>query len=193
MKKIMIASLFCTVFCASNLFAQGTILMTRIKDSLYFAVQGKLILKALVSGNNSELHIRENQYTSNNALYQTISIVPADFKKFSFKAIVMADEGSIACESDRWNDGLSIVRHTVGKSYNLRNNAVYNRNEDWLLSFDAAYPAFNMQPQKNNEYQIQVVKSELIIRFKPKYYQQHRGLTYFKPKEYQIWNKPVVG
>jgi hypothetical protein len=193
MKKLMIASLFCTLLSAGNLFAQGAILMTRIKDSLYFAVQGKLILKAQVSGNNSKLQIRENQYTSNNALYQTISIVPSDFKKFSFKAIVMADEGSIACESDRWNEGLSIVRHTVGKSFNLLNNAVYNRNNDWLISFDATYPAFNMQPQENNEYQIQVVKSELIIRFKPRYYQQHRGLTYFKPKEYQVWNKPVVG
>jgi hypothetical protein len=193
MKKLMIASLFCTLLSAGNLFAQGAILMTRIKDSLYFAVQGKLILKAQVSGNNSKLQIRENQYTSNNALYQTISIVPSDFKKFSFKDIVMADEGSIACESDRWNEGLSIVRHTVGKSFNLLNNAVYNRNNDWLISFDATYPAFNMQPQENNEYQIQVVKSELIIRFKPRYYQQHRGLTYFKPKEYQVWNKPVVG
>jgi hypothetical protein len=193
MKKLMIASLFCTLLSAGNLFAQGAILMTRIKDSLYFAVQGKLIFKAQVSGNNSKLQIRENQYTSNNALYQTISIVPSDFKKFSFKAIVMADEGSIACESDRWNEGLSIVRHTVGKSFNLLNNAVYNRNNDWLISFDATYPAFNMQPQENNEYQIQVVKSELIIRFKPRYYQQHRGLTYFKPKEYQVWNKPVVG
>lgn len=193
MKKLMIASLFCTVFSASNLFSQGPILMTRIKDSLYFAFQGKLILRAQLSGNHSKLQIRENQYTSNNALYQTISIVPSDFKKFSFKAIVMADEGSIACESDRWNEGLSIVRHTVGKSFNLLNNAVYNRNEDWLLSFDAAYPSFNMLPQENNQYQIQVVKSELIIRFKPKYYQQHRGLTNFKPKEYKIWNKPVVG
>jgi len=193
MKKLMIALLFCTVFSASNLFAQGTIQVVQKKDSLFFSVQNKIILKAKVSGNGSKMQIHEHQSVMNNAQYQTISLVPADFKRFTFKAIVMADEGSIACESDRWNDGLSIVRHTVGKSFNLLNNAVYNRNEDWLLSFDAAYPAFNMQPQENNQYQIQIVKSELIIRFKPRYYQQHRGLTYFKPKEYSIWKKPVVG
>jgi hypothetical protein len=193
MKKFIIAALFCALMCTSNLLAQETIQVTQKKDSLFFSVQNKLILKAVVSGNVSKLQMHEHHYTLNNAVYQTISLVPADFKRFSFKAIVMADEGSIACESDRWNEGLSIVRHTVGKSFNLLNNAVYNRNEDWLLSFDAAYPALNLQPQENNNYQIQVVKSELIIRFKPRYYQQHRGLTYFKPKEYQIWQKPVVG
>ncbi len=193
MKKLMIASLFCTLLSASNLFAQGAIQVVQKKDSLFFSVQNKIILKAQVSGNVSKMQIHEHQSVMNNAQYQTISLVPADFKKFTFKAVVIADEGSIACESDRWNEGLSIVRHTVGKSFNLLNNAVYNRNNDWLISFDAAYPAFNMQPQENNEYQIQVVKSELIIRFKPRYYQQHRGLTYFKPKEYSIWKKPVVG
>lgn len=185
--------LFLLSFISVFLFAQETIQVTQRKDSLFFSVQNKLILKAQVSGNASKLQIHEHHIILNNAVSQTISLVPTDLKKFVFKAIVTADEGSIACESDRWNEGLSIVRHTVGKSFNLLNNAVYNRNEDWLLSFDAAPPAFNMQPQENNLYQIQVVKSELIIRFKPKYYQQHRGLTYFKPKEYQIWKKPVVG
>ena len=178
-------------FC--KLLSQETIQVTQRKDSLFFSVQNKLILKAVISGNTSKLQIHEHHFTLNNALYQIISLVPADFKRFTFKAIVSADEGSIACESDRWNEGLSIVRHTVGKSFNLLNNAVYNRNEDWLLSFDAASPAFSLLPQENNLYQIQVVKSELIIRFKPRYYQQHRGLAYFKPKEYQIWKKPVVG
>ncbi len=193
MKKLVIASVFGTLLSTTNLFAQETIQVLQKKDSVFFSVQNKIILKAQVSGNVSKLQIHAHQSVLNNALYQTISLVPADFKRFTFKAIVVADEGSIACESDRWNEGLSIVRHTVGKSYNLLNNAVYNRNEDWLLSFDAAYPSFNMQPQENNQYQIQVVKAELIIRFKPKYYQQHRGLAYFKPKEYSIWKKPVVG
>ena len=178
---------------AQNLSAQETIRVTQKKDSLFFSVQNKLILKAVVSGNGSKMQIHEHHSSLNNAVYQTISLVSSDFKRFTFKAIVMADEGSIACESDRWNEGLSIVRHTVGKSFNLLNNAVYNRNEDWLLSFDAASPALSLQPQENNLYQIQVNKSELIIRFKPRYYQQHRGLSYFKPKEYKIWKKPVVG
>lgn len=193
MKKFIIASLFCSLLGTQNLLAQETIQVTQKKDSLFFSVQNKVILKAVVTGNDSKLQIHEHHYLLNNAEYQTISLVPADFKRFEFKAILSADEGSIACESDRWNEGLSIVRHTVGKSFNLLNNAVYNRNEDWLLSFDAAYPAFNILPQENNQYQIQVVKSELIIRFKPRYYQQHRGLAYFKPKEYKIWQKPVVG
>ena len=193
MKKILIASLFGTLMSTGNLFAQETIQVVQKKDSLFFTVQNKLILKAVVSGNDLKLQIHEHHSILNGAQYQTISLVPADFKRFSFTAIVVADEGSIACESDRLNEGLSIVRHTVGKSYNLLNNAIYNRNEDWLLSFDAAYPSLNLQPQENNNYKVQIVKSELIIRFKPKYYQQHRGLAYFKPKEYQIWKKPVVG
>ena len=113
---------------AQNLSAQETIRITQKKDSLFFSVQNKLILKAVVSGNGSKLQIHEHHSSLNNAVYQTISLVSSDFKRFTFKAIVMADEGSIACESDRWNEGLSIVRHTVGKSFNLLNNAVYNRN-----------------------------------------------------------------
>ena len=188
-----IASWLCFLMAAQIVTAQETIQVTQKKDSVFFSVQHKIILKGLVSGNTSKLQIHEQHSSLNNAVYQTISIVPTDFKRFTFKAILMADEGSIACESDRWKEGLSIVRHTVGKSYNLLNNAVYNRNEDWLLSFDAASPALSIEPQDHDQYQIQIVKSELIIRFKPKYYQQHRGLTYFKPKDFQVWKKPVVG
>jgi hypothetical protein len=184
--------LFC-ILGVNELFSQETIQITQKKDSLFFSVQNKLILKASVSGNASKLQIREHHYVLNNAVYQTISLVPMDFKRFTFKANITAEEGSIACEGERWNDGISIVRHTVGKSFNLLNNSVYNRDQDWLLSFDAAYPAMKLQPLENDQYQIQMEKSELIIRFKPKYYQQHRGLAYFKPKEYQIWKKPVVG
>jgi hypothetical protein len=190
MKNISLLFLF--MLLKSSSIAQE-IRIKQNKDSIFFYKGSTLLLRGKISENNSKIEIHETKNKVNNALYQTISLTPSDYKKFKLSAIIYSDSTSIACESDRWNEGLSIVRHTVGKSYNLLNNAVYDRNEDWLLSFDAAHPAFEMTPIENNQFKIEVNKSELIIRFKPNYYQQHRALTNFKPKEYQIWKKPVVG
>ena len=34
---------------------------------------------------------------------------------------------------------------------------------------------------------------EILLRFRPRFYQQHRGLRYFEPWTYAIWPSPVAG
>ncbi|MDE3251706.1 MAG: alpha-galactosidase, partial [Bacteroidota bacterium] len=78
-------------------------------------------------------------------------------------------------------------------SHSLLNNAVYERKQDWLLSFDAAYPRFSLEPEPQFQYALSYTGTELVIRFKPDYFKKHRGLSYFEPSTYRIWKKPVVG
>ena len=46
---------------------------------------------------------------------------------------------------------------------------------------------------KKSAYQFSITGNEITIRFRPDYYQKHRGLAYFHPKEYSVYQKPVVG
>jgi len=73
------------------------------------------------------------------------------------------------------------------------NNAVYNRNDDWLLSVDKFYPKVKVTPGEANEYRLTATGWEIVVRFRPHYYQMHRGLSWFNPSAYAVWKKPVVG
>jgi alpha-galactosidase len=35
--------------------------------------------------------------------------------------------------------------------------------------------------------------SEVILRFRPRFFQQHRGLLNFEPWTYRVWDEPIVG
>jgi hypothetical protein len=40
---------------------------------------------------------------------------------------------------------------------------------------------------------IEASGGEVLLRFRPRFYQQHRGLSFFEPWTYAIWPKPIVG
>jgi alpha-galactosidase len=44
-----------------------------------------------------------------------------------------------------------------------------------------------------NNFKITASGSEITISFSPRYYQFHRGLTYYKPWTYNVWKKSVAG
>jgi len=101
-------------------------------------------------GSSSSYRIRHNKQEINNALYQVISINSNDAQSFEMKGEIYGSDESIACESGPRDKGLRVVRHVVGQSHNLLNNAVYNRKQDWLLSFDNIYPKISITPAKHH-------------------------------------------
>jgi hypothetical protein len=183
----------CFAFLLHTAYAQNTLYIINRKDSVFFYYHNQLVLKGLLSGNNHSFSIRDNKQKINTADYQLISITATDFKKFVFTADVSGSDESIACESEPRGAGLAVVRHSSGPSHSLLNNAVYERKQDWLLSFDVYYPKLVITPQENFNYNISITTTELVIRFRPNYYQKHRGLSYFSPQQYSVWKKPVVG
>lgn len=110
---------------------------------------------------------------------------------------IEATEESFPCEVDRKiNEDDDFVRTSIGLSSSLLNRAVYDRKYDWVLSVD--YPVnvriIPIEAGVNkNKFQITITGNEIPLRFRPRYYQKHRGLKYFEPWTYKVWQKPVVG
>jgi len=112
---------------------------------------------------------------------------------------IRAGKESFTCEADRRIEGTQIVRHTYGLSHSLLNRAVYDRQSDWLLSADQSYTSASLriEPEAVDTtgitYALSMTGNEVTFRFRPRYYQKHRGLDYYEPWNYQVWKEPVAG
>jgi alpha-galactosidase len=111
---------------------------------------------------------------------------------------VSASGEAFPCESDRAVYALPVVRHSSGLSRSLLNQAVYDRRRDWVLSVDD-HPrtAVTVTPLSDTAgsrtFSLEARGNEIVLRFRPRFYQRHRGLKLFEPWTYAVWPKPVVG
>ncbi len=112
------------------------------------------------------------------------------------KGTILASPESFPCEADRRDSGLKIVRHSYGLSHSLLNRAVYDRHRDWVFSVDHN-PRVKITPAKEEKsgrtYTVEISGREIVLRFRPFFYQKHRGLQHYEPWTYKAWPKPVVG
>lgn len=162
-------------------------------NSIHITYQNQLIFSGTLTAQSKPYAVHQQTQTINNATYQVITITTGNFKSFELNGKINGNEETIACESEPQDNGLKIVRQVYGKSFSLLNNAVYNRTNDWLLSVDKNSCKTKITPSENNSYDITITGWEMVIRFRPDYYRQHRGLHYFHPSQYTVWKKPVVG
>lgn len=111
---------------------------------------------------------------------------------------VAASAQAFAAESERGVRALPVVRHSSGPSRSLLNQAVYDRKWDWVLSIDDQ-PRTSTRVTPSGEgpegrrFAVEALGREIVLRFRPRFYQQHRGLSAFEPWTYDIWPRPVVG
>jgi alpha-galactosidase len=111
---------------------------------------------------------------------------------------VTASDEAFACESDRPARALPVVRHTVGRSRSLLNQAVYDRKWDWVLSVDdQPRTSVVVAPAPGSggaqAFTLTARGGEVVLRFRPRFYQKHRGLRFFEPWTYRVWARPIVG
>jgi hypothetical protein len=111
---------------------------------------------------------------------------------------VSASAEAFPCESDRASRALPVVRHSSGLSRSLLNQAVYDRRRDWVLSVDdRPHTAVAVTPvsdtRASRTFTLEARGGEIVLRFRPRFYQMHRGLLFFEPWTYAVWSKPVVG
>lgn len=105
---------------------------------------------------------------------------------------ILAETRSVAQEK------FPIVRTTIGTgSENLRNNAVYDRYNDWSLEFSTVHGQQRIRPgfttATGNQYRFEASGDTVRIVFRPLYYQKHKGIQYFNPRSYRVWKQPVTG
>ena len=81
----------------------------------------------------------------------------------------------------------------------MLNRAVYDRKNDWVLSVDPSNETSDLKivpvesKVNSNKFRLDINGSEIVFRFRPRYYQKHRGLNYFEPWNYKVWDKSIVG
>jgi len=89
-----------------------------------------------------------------------------------------------------------LVRNSVGLSYNLRNNAIYDRQRDWMLE-SVGNQGVQISPLSSDRSGVKFSwtahASEIKFVFRPRYYQKHKNLAYFRPWEYKVWQSSVTG
>jgi hypothetical protein len=138
-------------------------------------------------------------FRAGGAVHQVISFnAKASDKPLVLSGLISGSEESFPCESDRDPRSPAIVRHSSGLSRSLLNQAVYDRKWDWVLSVDdQPRTRTTVRPERTSvaghDFYLRAEGYEIVLRFRPRFYQQHRGLKHFEPWTYKAWERPVIG
>jgi len=167
------------------------------KSEISLRYDGGDIFEGEISAGGAGFEAKVNVNRTGKAVSQTVLLTPRDKGgRVRVEGTVAGGPGSFPCESDRRDRGLVMVRHVSGLSGSLLNRAVYDRGRDWVLSVDAGPRAAVMPTSgKGDErrYAFSAEGAEIVLRFRPRFYQVHRGLGFFEPWTYRIWPDPVAG
>jgi hypothetical protein len=135
--------------------------------------------------------------TLNHAITQTIK---CNGENLNLSGQVLASKEGLAAENfTRYQKAFPIVRTTIGNpSVNLRNNAIYDRYNDWMIEINISNETLQIVPkiQKDSSktFALTAANADKIeIIFRPLFYQKHKGIKYFKPRTYEVWKQPVTG
>jgi alpha-galactosidase len=165
--------------------------------SITIVYDGATIFKGRLANDPSTVSFKTSSEERGGAVTQVASFTSNDWNKpCVITGEITAGSSSFACEADRDPRRIGVVRHAAGPSRSLLNRAVYDRSGDWLLSADFFCRALVAPVRAGdtvNAYSLECRGREVILRFRPRYYQKHRGLAYYEPWTYDVWRPPVVG
>ncbi len=167
------------------------------KNTITIRYGGRAIFSGELSPAAENIEHRTQVYREGDKIQQVILLTTMDWnKKIKISGKAFASEESFPCEADRPSRGPLIVRHMSGLSRSLKNRAVYDRSGDWVLSVDAN-PKVVVTPvemmEKQNVFSIEIEGYEIVLRFRPRFYQKHRDLEFFEPWTYKVWPHSVAG
>ena len=165
--------------------------------TIAMAYEGKPLFKAEIRADGIKYNTNMVTEISDGKVVQLIQITTESFRdSVEVSGQIFGSDESFPCEADRRDSGLAVVRHAYGLSRSLLNRGIYDRNRDWVISVDHN-PDVRIVPGKGGPegrvFNIQARGYEIIIRFRPRFYQKHRGLEYFEPWTYETWPDPIVG
>ena len=118
--------------------------------------------------------------------------------RVTITGVVRGSPEAFAAEVEPHHDALAVVRHAVGAVTDRLDRAFYDRRWDWVLSVDAPtgaelVPVLAAAGDSGVSYRLTASGGEVALRFRPRFYQRHRGLTEFRPWEYRPWQRSVAG
>ncbi|MEO7965436.1 MAG: hypothetical protein ABIT38_16120, partial [Gemmatimonadaceae bacterium] len=154
-----------------------------------------LLLTGVLNDSASGVSFRSLTDSSGDRITQVFKWTKRWGAPLSFELVVVTSDEGFAAEADADEDALPIVRHSDGPSWNRRNRAVYDRRGDWVISIDqpARVAISPQQATTGRQFHLVVTGDEIAIRFRPRFYQKHRGLHAFEPWTYRPWPTSVAG
>ena len=160
---------------------------------------GQTIFKGevVVEGKKENVRSLVNVFRPGDRVSQVVLLTSGnEGLKLRIFGTVFGSVESFPVEADRRAKGPLIVRHSSGTSRNLLNRAVYDRRGDWVLSVDANPPVI-VSPSEEKEggrtFNLRAEGGEIVLRFRPRFYQKHRGLPFFDPWTYKTWPGSIAG
>lgn len=174
-------------------------LLTREGNTIILSYAGVEIMSLTTDLSPDAFTVKELKEGPDGKVSHLFTVSTPDGRPMNISGIIRAGKESFTCEADRRIEGTQVVRHTFGLSHSLLNRAVYDRRSDWLLSADQSYTSASLRivPEVTDStgitYEVRMTGNEVTFRFRPHYYQRHRGLTYYEPWTYDVWKEPVAG
>jgi len=131
---------------------------------------------------------------------QTLTFTPAEATQgatLTLRGTVTGSAEAFPAETEsEAQERFPVVRNSVGLSRSLRNNAIYDRRWDWVL-IGPADRGTKITPLAENDQQRtfawESTAESIVLTFRPRFYQKHKGLAYFEPWTYRVWKEPVTG
>ncbi|MGQ7870739.1 alpha-galactosidase [Sunxiuqinia sp. sy24] len=116
-------------------------------------------------------------------------------KETTVHALVYGSSEALAAETrGEAQDKLALVRTSHGLSNNLRNNAIYDRNFDWMLELpEGTVIKSSRKPNGTTQFELTFTVKNAELVFRPRYYQKHKNLPYFQPWTYQVYKESITG
>ena len=168
--------------------------VTVTDSTVAFTYDGATMFEARVSTGRGTPRVRQLVDTADGRITQVVNWVSAA-GRITLQGTAHTAGDAFAVDADPREDGVPVVRHSVGPSYSLLNRGVYARDRDWLLSVD--FPAaVRITPVAGGDsaaFELVAEGYEITLRFRPRFYQKHRGLAYFEPWTYRTWPRSMAG
>ncbi|MFN8653737.1 MAG: hypothetical protein U0133_17660 [Gemmatimonadales bacterium] len=169
--------------------------LQRQMPSLVLQYGGRAILEGRIEGSDERTAFAELVDSSGGRVTQVLKWTSRT-GPLTLRATVHGSAEAFAAEADPREDGLRVVRHASGAAVNRLNSAVYDRRGDWVLSVDVPAAASiepDAAPTDSTSFRFIASGREVTLRFRPRFYQRHRGLAEYRPWEYRPWSESVAG
>ncbi len=171
-----------------------------IRDGrIVLSYAGRTIFEGIITTEAKTFETRLPSSRAGDKVEQVIYFYSGGRYPLKLAGTISGSEEAFPCESDRRDRrgaGPTIVRHVSGLSRSLLNRAVYDRRSDWVLSVDSG-PAITLLPRDaqggGKAFTLQAEGGEIVLRFRPRFFRNHRGLSRFEPWTYKPWPGSVAG
>ena len=148
--------------------------------------------KPLLQAKSARSFSVNSSVAGNPAITQTIKLTNADGNPLKFT--VLADSSAMASETKgAAQKRFPLVRTSHGLSNNLRNNAIYDRDADWMLEFPEGSIIKGKTTKNGIRFNVTVSSENPTVIFRPRFYQKHKNIPYFEPWTYKVRKDSITG